>query len=74
VKKFPRVSSKVSSPDEKFPIFGVRFPTRKPGNFLQIVALGAGLQGFLVWKLHTYQETQSFLTVSSSGFLACEVS
>ncbi len=72
MKKFPRVSSKVSSSVQEFPIFAVRFPARKLGNFLRIVALGAGLQGFLPWKPETCQETQSFLTVSSSGFPTCE--
>jgi len=73
MKKFPPVSSKVSWSVQKFPVLRVWFPTRKRGNFLQIVALGAGLHGFLPWKLETSQETQSFLMVSFGGFLTCEV-
>lgn len=74
MKKFPVVSSKVSWAVQKFPVWHVQFPAKKPGNFLQIVALGKGLQGFLLSQLETRQETQSFLMVSLGGFLSREVS
>jgi hypothetical protein len=40
---------------------------------MRIVRLGARLQGFLLWKLETGQETKSFLMVSLGSFLTCEV-
>lgn len=44
------VSSEVSSRLQRFPVSSVRYCTGNLGNFCGNLALGAAIQGFLLWK------------------------